>query len=259
MTVVLADGTVVKTKQRPRKSSAGYDLTHLLIGSEGTLGLVTEAVIKLAPLPVNPHVVIATFPDAHAAVRMTLSLVNSGTVLDAVELLDHMSIKAINVSKLSSIHWEELPTVFLKLSGSHNTVQDLLLTIKEAAEANGCKNFEGTGDKERRQVLWDARKNDGKASLMMKKVPSDVFLPSDAAVPISRVADLIEKSHGMLEGTGMIGSITAHLGDGPFAFLLFNSRFPAKADLIQGIFTSRSSVLQIRERKEKRSSGEWSA
>ena len=214
LTVVLADGTIVRTKQRPRKPSAGYDLTHLIIGSEGTLGLVTEAVIKLATQPVNQHVVVATFPNTQAAVKMSLSLVNFGLLLDAMELLDDMSIKAINVSKLSSIEWAELPTVFIKASGSQNTVQDLLSTIKETAEKSGCKSFEATGNKERIDVLWGARKIDGKAALSMKKDPSDIFLPSDAAVPISRVADLVEESRRLTSGTEMIGSITAHLGDG---------------------------------------------
>lgn len=214
LTVVLADGTVVKTKQRPRKSSAGYDLTHIIIGSEGTLGLVTEAVIKLTSIPINQHVAVATFPDVQAAVKTSLSLVNSGLLLDAVELLDHMSIKAINVSKLSSKEWEELPTMFLKISGYQNTINDLIAIIEKTSNRYGCKNFEATGDKDRVKVLWDARKNDGKAALSMKKDPSDIFIPSDAAVPLSRIADLIEESHRLAEGNGMTTSITAHLGDG---------------------------------------------
>ena len=214
LTVVLADGTTIKTKQRPRKSSAGYDLTHLMIGSEGTLGLVTEAVIKLASLPKNPHVAIATFPNTHAAVKTSLSLVNSGLLLDAVELQDHMSMKAINVAKFSSRNWEELPTMFVKVTGSHNTVQDLLDNIREAAENNECKTFETTGTKEEIDILWQGRKGDAPATLKMKKDPSDILLLSDAAVPISRVADLIEETHRLVEGTSFFGSITAHLGDG---------------------------------------------
>lgn len=214
LTVVLADGRIVKTRQRPRKSSAGYDLTHLIIGSEGTLGLVTEATIKLACQPVNLHIVVATFSSAQAAVKACLGLINAGLLLDAIELLDRNSIKAINVSKLSGRKWEELETVFIKLSGSQSTVEDLLETIKKTAEANGCKSFEATGKKNEIEAIWDARKKDGTAALAMKKDPTDIFLINDAAVPISRVADLIEESYRLTEGTGMFPSVTAHLGDG---------------------------------------------
>ena len=125
--------------------------------------------IKLASLPTNPYVAVATFPEAHAAVRTSLFLINSGLLLDADELLDHMSIKAINHSKLSSREWKELPTVFLKLSGSKNTVGDIIKVIKVTAMQNGCHRFEVTGDKEQIEVLWGTRKIDGKATLTTKK------------------------------------------------------------------------------------------
>ena len=217
LTAVLADGTIIKTKQRPRKSSAGYDLTHLLIGSEGTLGLVTEAIIKVAARPKNQHVAVATFPGLQKAAKTGLALVNSGMLLDAVELLDHVSVKAINVSGLSSIHWDELPTVFLKTSGSQNSVADSLAAIEKTAKAHDCQSFEATGDRERMDVLWNARKIDGKAALAMKKDPSDIALLGDAAVPISRVADLMEASHRLMNVPEVTGSITAHIGDGTFS------------------------------------------
>ena len=117
MTVVLADGTVVKTRRRPRKSSAGYDLTRLIVGSEGTLGLVTEAVLKVTSVPENLHVVVATFPDTHFAVKTAVALIGSGVPIDAIELLDKHSMWAINQSHLSTKQWRESPTLFLKLSG----------------------------------------------------------------------------------------------------------------------------------------------
>ena len=214
LTVVLADGTVIRTKRRPRKSSAGYDLTHIFIGSEGTLGIVTEAVIKLTALPQNLHVSIATFPDFHAAVRMGLAIVNSGILVDAIELLDDMSIRALNISNLSKRYWDEMPTVFIKYSGSQHAVEDQIKFAKEAAENNSCGTFEATGDRDQIEILWGARKSDGKAALAMKKSPSDVFIPSDAAVPISRVADLMDEARRLLDEAGIPGSMTAHLGDG---------------------------------------------
>ena len=212
--VVLADGTVVKTKRRPRKSSAGYDLTHLIVGSEGTLGLVTEATLKLTALPTNIHVAIATFPDIRAGTRAAISLATSGHLLDALELLDHTSMKGINISRLSPRQWREEPTMFIKISGSSKVVEDLIATVEEAAHENNCTSFEATGDAHDIEVLWGGRKMDGKATLSMRKYPSDIFIPSDAAVPLSRTADFLEEAQRLIQQTGLSGGITSHLGDG---------------------------------------------
>ena len=123
MTIVLVDGTIVKTRRRPRKSSAGYDLTRLIVGSEGTLGLVTEAVLRVASVPENLHVVVATFPNTHFAVKTAVALIGSGLPIDAIELLDQYSMWAINQSHLSTKQWRESPTLFLKLLGLQLAVQ----------------------------------------------------------------------------------------------------------------------------------------
>ncbi|KAL9617811.1 MAG: hypothetical protein Q9160_007416 [Pyrenula sp. 1 TL-2023] len=214
LTVVLADGSVIKTRQRPRKSSAGFDLTRLMIGSEGTLGLVTEAVLKLTSAPTNLHVGVATFPDIQSAVRTGLSLTGSGMLIDALELLDAESMKAINMAQVSPITWQEYPTLFLKFSGSVNTVKDQIVSVEEAATQNYCKTFEVTDQTDLIETWWDARKAVGKALLAQKKDPSDVFLPSDAAVPVSRLADLMVESQKMLANAQMVGSVVGHLGDG---------------------------------------------
>lgn len=214
LTVVLADGSVVKTRRRPRKSSAGYDLTRLMIGSEGTLGLVTEAVLKLASAPTNLHVAVVTFPDVQAAVRTGLRLTGSGLLIEALELLDAESMKAINMAKVSYISWQELPTLFLKFAGSRDMVKDQIEIATKAAQWNHCTKFEVTDEQALVDAWWDARKAVGKALLARKRDPSDVFLPSDAAVPISRLADLMVESQRMLADAKMVGSVVGHLGDG---------------------------------------------
>lgn len=217
LTVVLADGTIVKTRRRSRKSSAGYDLAQLMIGSEGTLGLVTEATIKLTAAPFNPCIAVATFDNLHSAVRTSLRLTNAGAMIDAMELLDEGTMKAINYSGISSVRWQEQPTLFLKFSGPDSTVSDQVALSRIAATENSCTSFEVSSDKDKMDAWWDARKNVGRALIAHKKVPSDVLIPSDAAVPISRLADLMTASQELLKAADMPGSIFGHVGDGELA------------------------------------------
>lgn len=214
MTIVLADGTIVKTRRRPRKSSAGYDLTKLMVGSEGTLGLVTEAVLKVTSAPANVHVVIANFPSTHSAVKAAVTLIGSGLLLDALELLDKQSMWAINKSGLSSRKWKESPTLFLKLSGLQLAVEAQLKIIREAAQANRCEDFEVSTRKADIDISWGARKKVGPSLMAMKKDESDLFLNADAAVPISSLADIIEETHKVIANAGFSGSTLGHVGDG---------------------------------------------
>ena len=214
MVVVLADGTIVRTRRRPRKSSAGYDLTQLLVGSEGTLGLVTEAVLKLTSAPKNSHVAVVTFPDTYAAVRTGVSLVGSGQLIDALELVDKHSMGAINKSGFSPKIWKESPTLFLKFSGSPSAVADQICMAKDAAKRNGNESFELFVKKDDIEVIWFARKIVGKAVMAMKNHPSDHFLTADAAVPISRLGDIIEETQKAIIDAGFTGSAIGHLGDG---------------------------------------------
>lgn len=154
MTAVLADGTIVKTRQRPRKSSAGYDLSSLLVGSEGTLALVTEAILKITASARNQHVAVAAFPTTRAAVSTAISLIASGLPIDALELLDSHSLGAINHSGLSSRRWEEVPTLFLRFSGSAQIVDEHMRMAQAAAVTNGCETFQASGEKEEIEIIW---------------------------------------------------------------------------------------------------------
>ena len=214
LTVVLADGSVVKTRNRPRKSSAGYDLTHLIIGSEGTLGVVTEAILKVTLAPQNLHVGVATFEDVSSAVRTAISVIQSGHRVEAIEFVDKQSIHALNHTRLSAVQWEETPSLFLKFSGSNQTVKDQVEMVEIASKNNKRLEFHCSSSPQDIEKWWGARKAVAKALIGMKKDPSDLFITADAAVPISRLAEIIDETHRMSENLGFFCSTIGHIGDG---------------------------------------------
>ena len=224
LTLVLADGSIVKTRNRPRKSSAGYNLASLIVGSEGTLALVTEAVLKITSSPKNQRVVVATFPDTHAAVKAALVLIRSGLPVDAIELIDRYSIMAINNAGTSSRRWEEVPSLWLKFSGSSlRVVQEQIQIAEEASISNACRRFEVMHDKEGMEIAWSARKQVAPSLVAMKKDPTDMFISSDVAVPISAMAETIDWAQQIIQEAGLVGSTMGHVGDGesraPFFFV----------------------------------------
>lgn len=215
LTAVLADGTIIKTRNRPRKSSAGYDLTHLIIGSEGTLALVTEAVLKVTAQPQNLTVGIARFESMQHGVDTALKILKSGHLLEAIELVDEPCMHAINHSSLVSEHLPETPTLFLKFAGSAHAVADQTAFVEQLCK-DASTALETSSDKDRIAVLWGARKCLGNALVTMKKSPSDIFLATDAAVPISRMATLVAESERIVRSassTWFCGSM-GHVGDG---------------------------------------------
>ncbi|KAJ4324317.1 D-lactate ferricytochrome c oxidoreductase [Neodidymelliopsis sp. IMI 364377] len=228
VTVVLADGTIIKTHRRPRKSAAGYDLTHLIIGSEGTLGLVTEAVLRLAVLPENLHVGLATFNTFQQGVDIVVALQGSGHQLEALELADGPQVHAINHSNLARVRLEENPTLWLKFAGSSRQfIDDQILTFKALCEEQKALSFEITSDKARIDVLWGARKCIGHALVAMKKDPTDLFMHSDCAVPISNLAALVEGTQKLIQEANIANQVSSsgkkqpwfcanvgHVGDG---------------------------------------------
>ncbi|KAL8724053.1 MAG: hypothetical protein Q9181_007007 [Wetmoreana brouardii] len=216
MTVVLADGTIVNTRHRPRKSSAGHDLTRLIIGSEGTLGLVTEAVLKVTSTGQNLNVAVSTFPSTHSAVKTAVSLIRSGILFDTIELLDKHSMRAINQSGVSTKSWRESPTLYLKFSGPQATVQSQSEKAREAAETYGSEDFDISADKDEIEVLWGARKTVGRSLMAMKKHETDLFLSADAAVPISNLAIIMDEAQEAILNAGLVGSTLGHVGDGEF-------------------------------------------
>jgi D-lactate dehydrogenase (cytochrome) len=217
LTVVLADGTIVKTRNRPRKSSAGYDLTHLVIGSEGTLALVTEAVLKITALPKNLHVGMASLGSMQQGVDITMQILKSGHLLEAIELVDEASMEALNSSGLAKEEFVESPTLFFKLAGSPSTVAEQTRFVEEVCRSNGPLHaFEISDDKEKVEAIWGARKNLGVAFVMKKKADSDIFFNTDAAVPISKMAELVDRSAQIVSGSGWFCANVGHVGDGKY-------------------------------------------
>jgi D-lactate dehydrogenase (cytochrome) len=216
LTVVLADGTVVKTRHRPRKSSSGYNLTSLIVGSEGTLGWVTEASLKLTRKQENVQVAVAAFQSTHRAVEAAIKVVQSGLPVAAVELLDETTMYAVNEGGYVDKKYPEVATLFFKFSGSKVSVQEQIAATARFAKEENCTNFEFSKSDDQAAGLWAARKTALWSLLAIKADPSDKFLSADAAVPISRLADIIEKTHDMLKQSGLIGSCLGHVGDGNF-------------------------------------------
>ena len=216
LTVVLADGTIIKTRQRPRKSSAGYDLTRLFIGSEGTLGIVTEATLKLTTKPKNSSVAIASFPTVRDAAQCVAKVVEDGVPVAAVEILDDVQMRCINESGSTSRRWTEAPTLFFKFAGTPAGVKEQIAVVKAMARAARSKTFEFARSAGEMEELWSARK-DALWSVMAKKQDGrDHVWTTDVAVPISRLPDIIEQTKEDLDSCGLLGSIVGHVGDGNF-------------------------------------------
>lgn len=218
LTVVLADGTVIKTRHRPRKSSSGYDMTRLFVGSEGTLGFVTEVSLKLTKAPQNVTVAVAQFSSIRDTVSVAVSILQSGHQLEAMEMLDEEKMRGINLSGYCDREWPEKPTLFFKLAGTPSQVAEQAQIVQQQAERFGCLSFRLAKDAEESDNIWYARKTALWSGLALKKDPSDEFLSADACVPISRLSDLIEKSREYLKDCGMQGAFIGHVGDGELSF-----------------------------------------
>lgn len=158
LTVVLADGTIIKTRQRPRKSSAGYDLTRLFIGSEGTLGLVTEATLKLNVLPEQTRVAIAPFNTIREAASCVSKIMATGIQVGALELLDDVQMRVVNKAGDQARTYEEKPTLFLKFSGSPEGVKEQIRKVRTIATETNARNFEFARTDQEGTELWSARK-----------------------------------------------------------------------------------------------------
>jgi D-lactate dehydrogenase (cytochrome) len=215
LTVVLADGTIIKTRHRPRKSSAGYDLTRLFVASEGTLGFVTEASLKVTIKPKNIRIAVASFPSLHKAVNTTIQITSSGHVLEAMELLDDITMHAINEAGYTDERYTEESTIFFKFSGdTPESVQRQIDHVQKLALANSCGSFKRSRTDDEAASLWQARKTALWSMLALKRDPGDEFLSADVAVPISRLADIIDETKKALDKSGLVGSCLGHVGDG---------------------------------------------
>ncbi|MGL1834160.1 FAD-binding oxidoreductase [Rhodocyclaceae bacterium SMB388] len=214
--VVMADGRVIRTGSRARKSSAGYDLTRLMVGSEGTLGLITEITVRLHPLPEAISAAVCAFPDVDRAVRTVIETIQLGVPIARIELLDRLTVQAIN--RYSKTTLEEAPMLFFEFHGSPASVEEQARTVQTLAMDNGGANFEWTSRPEDRSRLWQARHDTYFACLNLR--PGSRGLTTDVCVPISRLADCIAGTRQDIEASGLIAPIVGHVGDGNFHTLI---------------------------------------
>ena len=200
LTVVLADGRIIKTRRRPRKTAAGYNLTGLFVGSEGTLGLVTEASLKLAVIPQQIRVGVVTFPTIRDAASAAMQIIRAGVPVAAMELLDDVQMNVINRAGATHRKWKEEPTMFFKFSGTHAGVQDNIKLTTEIAKVNKASEFIFASDEQEGHDLWTARKESLWSMLSLRKEGSEVW-STDVAVPISRLPDIIGTSLHLLQAS----------------------------------------------------------
>ncbi|KAI1772652.1 hypothetical protein F4818DRAFT_134789 [Hypoxylon cercidicola] len=222
LTVVLADGTVIKTRQRPRKSSAGYDLTKLFIGSEGTLGLVTEATLKLTTKPASTSVAVCGFGSIRHAADCVAKVVGQGVPVAALEILDEEQMRCINKAGMTSKQWKEVPTLFFKFSGTERGVKEQIQIVQEMARQAGSKSFDFARSEAEKAELWSARKEALWSTLAVAK-PGEKVWTGDVAVPMSRLPLLIEETKDDMKKSGMYGTIVGHVGDGNFHIILLSN------------------------------------
>ena len=158
LTVVLADGKVIKTKRRPRKSSAGYNLTSLFVGSEGTLGIVTEITLKLAVLPQETTVAVVTFPTIRQAAIAASKVMRAGVPVGAMEIMDEVQMNVVNRAGATGKVWKEMPTLFFKFSGTKTGVRDNIKVVEAITKRHEGGGFEFAKDVQEAKTLWSARK-----------------------------------------------------------------------------------------------------
>src|SRR3954454_23613345 len=210
--VVTADGSVVRTRSRARKSSAGYDLTRLFVGSEGTLGLICEATLRIQPTPEAMAAAVCPFPTLDGAVTCGLDVGRLGIPVARIELADAAQIEAIN--RHHEMDHEVAPTLFLEFHGSQTEVEAQAGEVQELALEHGASQFAWATDESDRRKLWHARHRAYDAARATR--PGSQGLTTDVCVPVSRLAECILETQADIETLGLPAPIVGHVGDGNF-------------------------------------------
>jgi D-lactate dehydrogenase (cytochrome) len=232
LTAVLADGRVIRTARRARKSAAGYDLTRLFVGSEGTLGVITEITLRLYGIPEQISAAACAFQTIEGAVNTTVMTIQAGVPIARVELLDAVQIDAIN--KYSKLDYTVAPTLLFEFHGTKAGVEEQIQMVKEFAMDQGGTEFRFASSMEERNKIWQAR-HDGYYAVKALK-PNGQGLATDVCVPISRLAECISETAKDLEQASVIGAIVGHVGDGNFHIgFIFDPENPKEAAEIEGI------------------------
>jgi D-lactate dehydrogenase (cytochrome) len=253
LTVVLADGRVIRTARRARKSAAGYDLTRLFIGSEGTLGVITELTVKLYGIPEAMSAAVCAFPTIEDAVNTVILTIQSGIPVARIELLDEAQIAAIN--RYSKLDHKVAPTLFFEFHGTTAGVAEQAAMVKAIAGEYRGDDFRWATTTEERSKLWQARHDAYYAALALR--PGSKGWATDVCVPISRLAECISETKRDLEASPIPTALVGHVGDGNFHLVfmldpnrpeeiaeasLLNDRIVARALAMEGTSTGEHGV-----------------
>ncbi len=215
--VVLADGTVIETGTRARKSSAGYDLTHLFVGSEGTLGIITKLTVRLYGQPEHIAAATCAFPTIDDAVNTVILAIQTGLPMARIELLDELQMKGMNTYN-PDMNMAEKPYLFLEFHGSPAGVEEQVASFRDIAEEFGVQDFEWASKTEDRNRLWAARHSAYYAGKSLR--PGAEGVVTDVCVPISELAECIRGTQEDIAASGLIAPLVGHVGDGNFHLLI---------------------------------------
>ena len=231
LTAVMADGSVVRTARRARKSSAGYDLTRLLVGSEGTLGIITELTVRLYGIPEVILAAVCPFNSIEGACNAVIQAIQLGLGLARTELLDEMQVRAINV--YSKLGLEERPMLFVEFHGTQTGAREQVQLFEEIAMSEGAIRFDWAEKEEDRRRLWKARHE---AYWAIKATwPGREGLATDVCVPISRLAECVLETQADIRRTGLIAPIVGHVGDGNFhSSPMIDPNNPLEVEAVKG-------------------------
>jgi glycolate oxidase subunit GlcD len=223
VTAVTANGEEIRTARRARKSSAGYDLTRLFVGAEGTLGVLTSVTLRLQGIPEKITGGVCTFDSIKSACDAVIMTIQMGIPVARIELLDDMQIRACNL--YSDLSYEEKPTLFVEFHGTEETTALQSQQFSEIAQEYGSLDFRWTGDAQERAKLWKARHDAYWASRAL--APQLDGLSTDVCVPISRLADCVVETQQDIQENGFLAPIVGHAGDGNFhVLILFDGKDP---------------------------------
>lgn len=239
---VLADGTIVRTGTQARKSSTGYDLTHLLVGSEGTLGIITELTLRLHGQPEAVRAATCRFDTVEAAVNTVIVTIQSGIPMARIELVDALTVKGFNI--LNSLELPEVPHLFLEFHGSETAVAEQVTAFRALADEFGAQGFAEAAKTEDRSALWKMRHNVLYAHKSL--APEKDVLATDTCVPISRLAEAVTDAEIHARELGLFCPTVGHVGDGNFhCTVMFDRNDPAEVKKV-GIFTEELAQNALR-------------
>jgi D-lactate dehydrogenase (cytochrome) len=253
MTVVLADGRIIRTAKRARKSSAGYDLTRLFVGSEGTLGVITELTLRLYGIPEAMSSATCWFKGIHGAVDTVIQTIQAGIPIARIEIADDVQMDAIN--RYSKLNMPVAPTLWLEFHGTERGVQEQAEMVQAIAAEHGGADFAWTTNPEDRKKLWQARHDAAYANKALR--PKGQVWATDVCVPISRLAECIAETKKDIDESFLPAPIVGHVGDGNFHLTLvldpddpkdaaeaerLNSRLVARALALDGTCTGEHGV-----------------